>query len=343
MEIALASGDDATIAQVELRLANGLQAPRWQGRYRELIADAVVRAERIGDPGLSARVGGYRLNLAIWSGDVAEFDRLYGVQTALVERCCDPFMRWTLAMCTSLRAHIAGDADLALAYADDALLVGTAGNQLDAPLLYAMQMAVVDWMRGSMGDLVPMIAEAAEATPGIPSISGFLAMACVDADSLDRAGQLLDRFAADGYVLPQDNTWLDGMVEYAEAAIECRYPTHAEHISAQLAPFADQVACNAVTCEGPVSHYLGGLAAVQGRFDDAESYFARSEALCRQMGAKFYGARTDLQWGRMLAERDAPDDRDRARKMLERARSVAKDEGYRVVQRRAAAAINTLS
>ena len=342
MEIALASGDDVTIAQVELRLANGLQAPRWQGRLRELVADAVVRAERIGDPGLSARVGGYRLNLAIWSGDVAELDRGYRIQAALVERMHDPFLRWTLAMVTSVRAHIAGDADLAQASADDALLVGTAGNQPDAPLLHAMQMAAVNWMRGSMGELVPMLAEVAEATPGIPAVSGFLALACAEGDDLDRAGQLLDRFAADGYVLPQDNAWMDGMVEYAEAAIECRHPTHAEHISAQLAPFADQVANNAVTCEGPVSHYLGGLAAVRGRFDEAEWYFAQSEALCRRMSAKFYGARTYLLWGRMLAERGAPGDMGEARRLLGRAHSVAEAQGYLVVQRRAGAAIRSL-
>ena len=343
MEIALASSDDVTIAQVELRLANGLQAPRWQGRLRELVADAVVRAERIGDPVLSARVGGYSLSLATWSGDVAEIDRIYRIQAALVERVHEPFMQWTLAMFTSVRAHIAGDADLAQASADDALLVGTAGNQPDAPLLHAVQIAAVNWMRGSMGELVPLLAEAAEATPGVPAISGFLAMACVEGDDLDRAGQLLDRFAANGYVLPQDNTWMDGMVEYAEAAIECRDATHAEHIGAQLSPFADQVAYNAVTCEGPVSHYLGGLAVVQGRFDEAESYFAQSQALCRRMDAKFYGARTDLAWGRILAERSAPGDGSKARTLLERAHSMAEAQGYLVVQRRAAAAMQTLS
>ena len=342
MEIALASGDDITIARVEMQLLSGLQGPIWMGRYMEMAADAAVRVERIGDPVLSATVMGYQQYVAAWSGDFDELDRLVEIRTALIDQVREPFMRWTQAMNESLRVHIAGDADLAEELADDALLVGTAGDQPEAALMHAVQAVAVSWLRGSMGELVPILTEVAEATPGVPALTGYLALACVEGDDLDRAGQLLDRFGAAGYLLPQDNTWLDGMVEYAEAAIESRAATHARHISAQLAPFADKVAYNGVTCEGPVSYFLGGLQSVLGHYDEAESYFARSAALCERIGARFFGARTDLLWGRMLAERDGPDDRERGRRLLEKARSVAEAGGYEVVRRHAEAAISSL-
>ncbi len=343
MEIALASGDDVAIVRVEAQLMNGLTAPHWQNRYKELVADATVRIGRISDPALLGAVGGNRIGVAAWAGNVDELDRLFAEQKTLVERLGEPFLRWTAAMIESTRAHIAGDADLAQTRADDAFRVGTEGNQPDAGLMHAAQTLAVSWIRGSIGELLPMLSQVAEATPGVPAFTAYLALASVEADDLDRAGQLLAEFGAGGYALPQDNTWLDGMVEYAEAAIECRNLEHAEHIGAALAPFADQFVFNSVTCEGPVSHFLGGLAAVRGRYEDAESYFTLSEELCQRIGAKFYGARTDLLWGRVLAERDGPGDADKAHLLLERAHSVAKAQGYLVVQRRAAAAIDTLN
>ena len=165
-------------------------------------------------------------------------------------------------------------------------------------------------MRGSVGDAVPMLAQVVEDNPGVSAFRAFLALASVEGDH-ERAQGMLEEFAAGGFALSPDNTWLTGMVEYAEAAIECRHARAAAGIFRELAPFADDVAFNGATCEGPVSHYLGGLAAVQGRYEEAESYFVQSATLCERMGAKFFGARTDLLWGRMRAERGDPGDTER--------------------------------
>ena len=69
----------------------------------------------------------------------------------------------------------------------------------------------------------------------------------------------------------------------------------------------------AATAEGPVSHFLGGLAAVLGRYDEADAYFSQAAAFNERMGAKFFAARTDLSWARLLAERNTPADIDKAR------------------------------
>ena len=220
-------------------------------------------------------------------------------------------------MASSARAQIAGDADLAEERASvHASWVPPAANRTRCyctPRNY--------WRSAGFGDdgrAVPILAHIADETPGVPALTGYLALACVEGDDLDRAARLLDQFSAVGYVLPQDSAWLSGMVEYAEAAVECRSVQHAGHIFEQLVPFADQLIYNGVTCEGQVSHYLGGLQSVLGHYDEAESHFARSAALCERIDARFFGARTDLLWGRMLAERDGPGDRERGRRLLER-------------------------
>ena len=93
---------------------------------------------------------------------------------------------------------------------------------------------------------------------------------------------------------------------------------------------------------GPVSHYLGGLATVLGRYEDAENYFTIAAALSEREGARFNAARTNLLWGRMLAARRAPGDAERARELLAIARTAAVANGYSNVEHRAAAALQLL-
>jgi tetratricopeptide (TPR) repeat protein len=94
--------------------------------------------------------------------------------------------------------------------------------------------------------------------------------------------------------------------------------------------------------DGPVSHYLGGLAGVLGRYDEADAYFTRARAFNERAGAKFFAARTSLSWGQMLAERNAPGDVENARELLTEAHAMATAQGYANVQRRAATTLQEL-
>jgi ATP/maltotriose-dependent transcriptional regulator MalT len=146
---------------------------------------------------------------------------------------------------------------------------------------------------------------------------------------------MLDEFAASGFDLPLDPLWLTGMVAYAEAAIICRDPKYARPIFDLLAPWADQFSTTGITAEGPVSLVLGGLATVLGRYDDADAYFAQAAAFNDRANAKFFAANTNLAWGEMLAERNAPGDTARARELLIKAKTAAVTHGYAIVERRA--------
>ncbi len=130
---------------------------------------------------------------------------------------------------------------------------------------------------------------------------------------------------------------------YAEAAIRCGDPKYAGPLFDRLAPWAEQsVASGSVTASGLVSHSLGGLAAVQERYNEADFYFSQSSASGARMKATFYVAMTDLLWGSMLAERQAEGDTEKARDLLTKAHNAAGAHGYRNVERRAAAAIQNL-
>ena len=206
------------------------------------------------------------------------------------------------------RAQIAGDPDEAEQLATEALQIGTDGGEPDADRHLrrtAHDREPPTRHPGRTGS--PHRSRRQPTIPGSRRFTAALALAHAKADRIDEARQLLEEFAAADFDLPLDAVWLTGMVYYAEAAIECRDPKYAGPLFDRLAPWADQLVYDlGPTVQGPVSHYLGGLATVLGRYDEADAYFAQSAASSERLDAKFFAARTDLLWGRMLAERRGP-------------------------------------
>jgi hypothetical protein len=140
-----------------------------------------------------------------------------------------------------------------------------------------------------------------------------------------------------------DQAWITGMVTFADAAIAVGDPAYVVALFEQLEPWADQMAtAPGAASFGTISYYLGGLATVLGRYDAADTSFARSALISDRMEAKFSAARTDLQWGKMLTERNEPGDAARARELLTNAQIAAAANGYANVERRAAEALQDL-
>lgn len=303
-----------------------------------------MRAERIDDPVLLFWAAQWRAESAARAGDLDEMDRCIAIHGAMVQRLDQPVFAWGHSFVRSLRAQIAGDTDLAEQHATEALRIGTEGGQPDAASIFGAQFNIVSGQRGTQGELAPLIEKMAAETPDIPRtfFMSLLAKAHVEGGRIDQASELLDEFAATGFQLPLDQVWLTGMVDFAEAAIECRDPAYAGPLFEQLEPWAGQLPATGASALGPVSHYLGGLATVLGHFDEADAYLARSSAMSQRMGAKFFVARTDLLWARLLVERNAPGDVGRARVLLTSARDLASAHGYGVVGRRAVAALDGL-
>lgn len=335
--IAERSGDEAILVRVLNHVHVPLQVPSLLAVTDARAVDGLLRAECLGDPVQAFWAAQWRLQSAARRGDLAEMDRAITIHGEMAEILHQPLFDWGHAFVTSLRAQIDGDVDRAEQAAREALEIGTGGGQPDAALIFGGQMNIVAGQRGTQHELIPLIEDMAARTPDIAGrfFLGLLAKASVEGGDTSRAASLLDEFATTDYELPLDQLWLSGMVDFAEAAIECEVPRHAAPLFERLKPWAHQLAVTGATALGPVSHYLGGLASVMGAFDDAERYFADSSARCRQMRAAFFAVRTDLSWGRMLARRSDTGDQDRATELLVRAQEVASRRGYAVVERRA--------
>ncbi len=335
--IAEASQDDTVVLRVLNHVHISLQVPSMLETTHARASDGLLRAERIGDPVLLFFAAQWRAESAARTGDLEEMDRCIAIHGAMAEQLNQPVFLWGHAFVRSMRAQIAGDVELAEEYATEALRIGTEGGQPDAGTFFGGQFNIICGQRGTQSELAPLIEKMASETPDIPRrfFVSLLAKAHVEGDRIDVATGLLEESAAEGFELPQDQWWLTGMVDFAEAAIECHDPVYAEPLVAKLEPWAGQLPATGGSALGPVSHYLGGLATVLGRYEEADAYFAQSAEMSRRMGAKFFAARTDLLWGRMLAERGGPGDAERAHDLLVEARRAAVEHGYGNVERRA--------
>jgi class 3 adenylate cyclase/tetratricopeptide (TPR) repeat protein len=341
--IADASADDATIVRVLNQTSYPLGVPSLLDRCLAQTARAMDLAERVGDPVQRLMAAEWRAHAAECAGDIDETDRSLEIATALAHRLNQPSLLFANTFMRTVRALIAGDTDRAEQLATEAFRIGTDGNQPDAETYFGSHQGEVSWQRGTMSDLLPAIEQLIADNPGLPGIAGNLAVAYVEGDHIEDAARILEEFAAADFDLALDPLWLTGMVAYADAAIECREPKYAAPLFDRLAPWAEQWSSNGGgSAEGPVSYYLAGLATVLGRYDEADGYYAYAAASNDRANAKFFAARTSLSWGKMLAERNAPGDIEKARDLLSQANASSASNGYANVERRAAVALHGL-
>jgi DNA-binding SARP family transcriptional activator len=339
LALARAAGDDAVILQVLNR--GSFLAVQLLEDFLVLSDETMALAERLGDPVQKFWAATRRFSGYVCFGDMTEADRCLTICGELAAHIGDPALHWVHVNDLCTIALVRGDADVGEQYALQAMQIATDSGQPNPDLWFGGQIMTVAWMRGALGDLLPMIEQTAESYPGFSVFVAVQAHANAEKDDFDRARQLLAEFAATGYRLPADGLWMTGMMSYAEAAVECGLPEHAEAILEQMRPWAKRFSYFDGTTAGPVSHALGGLATVLGRFDEAEGYFKASVEQSRTMGAKFSAARTHLWWGQMLAQRARTEDSAEVASHLQAALEISQANGYRNVARRAEALIQS--
>jgi class 3 adenylate cyclase/tetratricopeptide (TPR) repeat protein len=342
LRIAEASSDDFTIVRVLNHIALPLRVPQLLEQSLAWSEEAMARAERIGDPVLTFWSASARLVIALSAGDIEEVDRSLDISGLLANQLDQPMLNWARAVQLGTRAQIAGDTDRAEDLANEALQIGTDGGEPDALVVYLTQLLAVSWQRGTLGDLVPLVEKAVADGQGVPALAAALALAYVEADDLQKAHDILEQPASGGFDFPLRGAWLTEMVLFAEVAAECGDAEAAEVMLGRLESCTGHFAGGGRGAEGPVDHYLARLATLLGRYDTADVYFAQSAAMSQRMGAKYFAARADLHWGRMLSERHGPGDIEKALDLLTKAHNAAAAYGYGGVERRAAAALQGL-
>jgi tetratricopeptide (TPR) repeat protein len=143
------------------------------------------------------------------------------------------------------------------------------------------------------------------------------------------AQQVFDELSHDEFaLLNRDNEWLLGMSLASEACFLLGDAQAAVSLYDQLLPFAGRHAVGwAEGSVGVVDRYLGLLASMLDRPDDAVEHFEDAIAINHAMGARPWTAHCQHDYGRVLLARDAVGDLERAAELFAASDATAEELG----------------
>jgi tetratricopeptide (TPR) repeat protein len=297
----------------------------------------VAAARRTGDPVAEFHAVHWRAAAFVEAGRLSDAARDVEHEAQLAERLGQPTMRWLATYDQANLEIICGRLAEAEQHAHEALQIATLSAQPDALSFFTSQLTNIRYEQGRLAELQPLIAQVVADNPGIPAFRAVLGLACCEGDLDDEARRLLAHETSTAFAeLPPDVTWLPGLAIYAEVAAHLQDEAASEVLYELLLPWAGQVVYSGISAWGCVDHHLGAVAAVIGRYAEAEEHLRRAAELNASLRAPIWVARTELATARLLLLRDGPQDRERGRTLLGRAASVAQRLGSATLARRAA-------
>jgi len=337
---ARATGDPGTIIEVYNLVFEALRYPTELHDRLQETGSVLELAYQLGDPAALFWAIGNRMRTLVEAGRVEEAAEHFARMADVSSELGQPVMRWMTLFTTAMWSLLRGESTTGERLAEEAYQLGLEIGQPDAFNYYATQISHVRWQQGRLAELVELIEVGAEANPGIPAYRGALARAYCQADRGSEARQLLEEEIGREFSdLPQDLLWSYGMVTYAEAAIQLEHRDAAEILYALMAPFPDQVSYLGTTCEGPIAHYLGGLALVLGRHDAADEHLRAATRFAEEARSPFFGTRASIETGSLAARCGDPV---RARHHLTEGYQAAVRGGFAAEARRADLALGAL-
>jgi hypothetical protein len=334
--LAVARGvdDPATLVGVITDVVQAIQVPATLARRLELAREAWELARDIGDPHLRFWISTYHSNFLLEAGDVEAGDEMFEVSRSIADEVGQPLLQWVAAFGASCRAMLAGDLDEAEQRCTAAADLATATGQPDVLTFLGAQLSTIRIMQGRSDEVVALVQAVREQNPGVPSFDSALALILVELDRHDEARAVIGPLAEAGFPFPEDLSYLGGMGQAAAVMGEIQWREAAEVLHELLLPYRDQLYYMGVTSGPEMSLWLGVLATVLGRFEEAEGHLARSRATHQRLGSTWAQVATEIYTGRFLLARGRPGDREEAVALLQAGRVDATARGYLGLTRR---------
>jgi ATP/maltotriose-dependent transcriptional regulator MalT len=328
--------DPATVVSVYNLVVEVVRHPAQLAERLDDTALSLSLAKNLGDPAALLWAVGHRMRATFEAGMVEESEHLFTWLQTLASQIGQPALLWQAGYTLAQRTLLHGDHAEGQQLATAAYELASNSGEPDALAYYLAQVDQVLWLQGRGGEVADSLQQALEENPGLPTFGAALARALVQGGRLDEAEQALGAAAAQNFThLRADLLWTTGMTMYAEAAIQLNEGVAASILFEQLRPYSDQIAFTGATCEGSLSHYLGALATVLGRYDEAEVYLGNADRWNAAADAPFMACRTHLERGRMLLGRAGSGDTDQAGTILDDVRRSADARGFNAVRRQA--------
>jgi len=240
----------------------------------------------------------------------------------------------------AMRALLHGELEEGERLAEHAMTVGQRRQEPRALLSYAAQVGLIRFEQHRMSELEPILRAYVEQYPVLDVARSGLALACVEAGREAEARVQFEYLARDDFAaLRRDWNWLATMSILSTLCVFIHDRDRAVRIYDLMLPYADRIAMVGWTevCYGSVSRYLGNLAALMGRDDDAQRHYEAAIAVNARLGARGWLAHTQHEYAAMLLKRGRDQDRARANALNDQALAAADLLGMRTLQQSARA------
>jgi hypothetical protein len=181
-----------------------------------------------------------------------------------------------------------------------------------------------------------LVYEAAARYPGIAGWRCAVALSEVDVGHLQAARGIFGELMADGLSsLKRDGFVLSALCPLAELCLWVGDAEHAARLYAALVPYANHCGTIAfgIMTYGPITRYLGSLAALSQNFDLASEHFEAAARLSSRMQSPTFICLTAVtQAHAALQNASPPEFRRKGHVQLKLARSLAREHGFKVVE-----------
>jgi tetratricopeptide (TPR) repeat protein len=242
------------------------------------------------------------------------------------DRIRQPFYQWHMTSMRAMRAMLDGRLEEAERLARRTLEIpGLQRGEYVTYMYEHVLMVAIRWQQGRLGELQETVIDHGERYPSIARWRN--ALAAVELADERTAKAEVERHARSEFAeLPRNGLWIMHLCALAEACVLIRDRQRAARLYQLLAPFAERNAIPLSTVPfGPVALRLGMLAALLGRWEEAERHFEAAMERCGRLGARAVTARVLYERSRMLLARGAGGDQARAVELLAQAEVICRE------------------
>ena len=271
-----------------------LWTPGAASARAELAAEATAIADEADDPHLAFVVHHVSYGAAVCVGDASRATRYLGRLHDIADQIGEPLMRWHVGILDTFVATMAARFGEAERIANATLELGMQIGDPDAFGVFAGQFFFFGTFAGRHAELLPIVQQMMDTDPHVePLFRAGHALVCCEVGQPEVGRAVLrDAMAAGLDAISQDSLGSTTLIAHAVLAIELDDVTAAEWLFPAIAPMAGEVSFNGVTSQGPVSAYVGKLASLLGRYDDAERHLLDALATTEAFGWEYHRATT---------------------------------------------------
>ncbi|WP_425046479.1 AAA family ATPase [Primorskyibacter sp. S87] len=281
----------------------------WRKRLQQLQA----LAEKLGnlDRGRDRAIS---LFVSAEMGDRGQWEYYLGLLSEVADADRHPQLFWVETHAHAMMAILDGDFDSAERFANKALKIGRRTHGQHVEGVFGVQMFTIRREQARLGEVAPVIRKLIDDNPDDMTWKPGFGVIASELGYTEAAERILHEVAATGFDLPLDAIYSTTLSYLADICIAVGNEAHAQTIYELLAPYAELTITAGVTtvCNGAAGRKLGGLAALLGDWNRAETHFETALKLDQAMRARPWITHSKADYATALRRRGRREDAEHA-------------------------------